>query len=152
MTRIKDILLIILFLAMLVGTGMMQTHLKEKPQLGMMFLGAFTLVAFILKTKTVSTGLFYLLIGMLLFVNYFMITDWIIHFVNPNRNWVVVNGIKHPTMDFSWIWGVIAGLILSPVTIVLYHKNNRRNQFIEIATTVLFLMVTISIYFRYEVL
>ena len=148
--RKSNIIIGLLFAGLLIGTGIMQTHLKSKPQILMLIFGALTLASFIIKQKMISTWLFYILIGTMLYINYFMLTNLIIDLLNPDRGWVEFEGERHRVMDMSWIWGVILGFLLSPLTIILYHKSKVRNRSIEIGITTLFLVITIVIYIVYE--
>ncbi len=140
----------LLFAVLLVGTGIMQTHLKNNPQLFMLIFGGLTLTSFITKQKIITTWLFYILIGTMLYINYFMLTNLIIDLINPDRGWVEFEGDRHRVMDRSWIWSVILGIILTPLTIILYHRKKVRNRSIEIALTSLFLVITTAIYIVYE--
>ena len=151
MTERKSTIIIgLLFAGLLVGTGIMQTHLKNNPQLFMLIFGGLTLTSFITKQNIITTWLFYILIGTMLYINYFMLTNLIIDLVNPDRGWVEFEGERHRVMDMSWIWGVILGFILSPLTIILYHREKVRNRSIEIGVTSLFLALTTVIYIVYE--
>jgi hypothetical protein len=135
----------LLFTGLLVGTGILQTHLKDGPQLFMLALGGLTLLAFYTANSWFSTFLFYLLAGYLLYVNYFMLTDWIIDLTDPDRGWITIDGKRHRVMDMSSVWSVLSGLILAPLTILLYH-GTERNRTIEIAVTAAFTIMTLSIY------
>ena len=148
--RKSNIYIGLLFAGLLFGTGIMQTHLKNNPQLFMLIFGALTLTSFITKQKIITTWLFYILIGTMLYINYFMLTNFIIDLINSDRGWVEFEGERHRVMDTSWIWGVFLGFILTPLTIILYHRKKVRNRSIEITVTSLFLVITTAIYIVYE--
>ncbi len=59
---------------LLIWTGIMQARLKNIPQIVMLLFGAPTLISFLTKKYSVSTTLFYILTGTMLFVCYFLLT------------------------------------------------------------------------------
>lgn len=146
----KKLIFGLIFLGLLAGTGIMQTHLKNNPQIAMLVFGAITLVSFFTQKKNISTILFFALLGTMLFVNYCILTDRIIDLINPNRGWIEFEGKKQKVMDLSWIWSVISGLFFSPLTLFLYQKKKMRNRAMEIAVTILFLVTTFAVYIIYE--
>lgn len=150
--RKLNIFIGLFFVVLLIGMGILQTHLKSKPQILMLIFGLITLISFILKLPKTSTWLFYILIGTMLFVSYFTLVDKIIDFLNPNRGWVEYQGERYRVMDMNWIWGVFFGFILSPLTIILYHKKKLRNRSLEIGLLTFFLVITSVIYIVNELL
>jgi hypothetical protein len=148
----SDILIGVLFICIIIGTAIMQTGLKEKPQWGMLLFALITLVFFFAKQNSIATILFYILFGTMLFINYFMLTNWSIGIINPDRGYVIVDGIKRRVMDMTWIWAVLVGFFLAPLSLFFYHKIKKRNRQLEISMTVLFLLVTAFIYIKYELL
>jgi len=114
----------------------MQMQLKNKPQVFMLLLGVLTLISFFTKYKTISTILLYMLLATLLYMTYFSLT------------YLVITGSD----DWLGIYGIMTGLILSPLTILLYHKMKRRNKKMEVAVTAIFVFVTTLVYINYELL
>lgn len=143
--RNVNVIIGLIFAVLLIGTGIMQTHLKNEALIFMLIFGVLTFISFIIKQKSISTLLFYILTGAILYINYFMLTDLIIDLINPNRGWVEFEGERHRVMDLSWIWGVIMGFIFSPLTLILYHRTKIRDRKIEIGATVVFLIITTTV-------
>ncbi|SEL31370.1 hypothetical protein SAMN04488505_10213 [Chitinophaga rupis] len=135
--NISNILLGLGFAGLLIGSAYIQTDLKNKPQIFMLLFGALTLISFFTKYETVSTTLLYLLLGALLFMDYCFFTIWI-------------DGIISIHPDWTGIYGMLTGLILSPLTILFYHKIKRRNRKMEVAVITIFMFVTAIIYVKYE--
>lgn len=150
--RKTNIIIGLIFSGLLVGTAIMQTHLKNKPQIFMLIFGVLTLMSFAIKQKIISTVLFYMLIGTMLYINYFILANLVIDLINPNRSWVEFEGKRYPRMDRSWIWGVVLGFILSPLTIKLYHSKKVRYRLMEIGVTTFFLVITTVIYILFELI
>lgn len=78
-----------------------------------------------------------------------MLTNSVIDILTPKR--IVEEGdeVLYPVANMNWVWGVILGFILSPMTIILYHKTNSRNRLLEIGVTALFILSTTVIYIIY---
>ena len=58
---------------------------------------------------------------------------------------------RHGVMDFSWIWGVLTGIILSPLTVLFYYKMKKRVKWLEVSFTIIFLLVILINYFIHVV-
>jgi len=69
--KFTNVIVGIVFIALLIGTGMTQTHLKNKPQIFMLALGLITLISFCSKQKVISSILFYIILTIMLYVNIF---------------------------------------------------------------------------------
>lgn len=108
-------------------------------------------MTFMLKQEKIGEVLFSILLGTMLYINYFILTNWILDIANPDKGWVEVDGIPRRVMDTSWILGVIIGPILAPLTIFLYRKNVKRNKIIEMGFTTLFVLITTVVYIVFEV-
>lgn len=130
---------------------MLQTDLKAIPQLVMILLGIITVLAFIYKPAAPNTTLlFYLITSIMLYSAIFSVSENIIDLLYPDRGWILHEGEKKRVMDMSWVWSVAAGLILSPLSLVLYHRSKLRNPRLEKGVSVLFLAMTLVIYIVWE--
>jgi hypothetical protein len=148
-----DILIGLLFAGLLLGTGFMQTDLKNEPQIFMLLFGLLTLGSLFAKQPFKTSIPFYILLGTMLYINIFILTNFIIDTISPGDGWVVdTTGVRHRVMQMNWIWGVLTGLVLSPLTIVLYHKKIKRNRVLEISLTTIFIILTAIIYIKHEIL
>lgn len=77
-----------------------------------------------------------------------MLLYHITNMINPTDGWVVdSSGARQRVMQLNWVWGVFAGLILSPLIVILYHKKVQRNKMLEIAFVGVFVLVTAVFYF-----
>jgi sterol desaturase/sphingolipid hydroxylase (fatty acid hydroxylase superfamily) len=143
-----DIIIGLIFIALLFGTTYLQTTigLKDEPQGGMLIFSGLTLLTFLIRQDKIATVLFYIIFGTMLYINFFLLTNEIIDILNPDRGWIEIDGERRRVMDVSWVLGVIVGLLLAPLTVLLYHKKIKRNRMVEIATTTIFLIVTTIIY------
>ena len=136
-----NIIVGVAFAILLVGTGITQTHLKNMPQIFMLLFGVFTLFSFVIKQKLISTILFYSIIGTMLYINFFILTNFVIDLINLNRGWVEFEGNRYKVMDMTWIWGAIIGFVFSPITLILYHRI-KRSRVMEIGVSIVFLVIT----------
>lgn len=151
--KLSDILTGLLFAGLTIGTAYMQTQLKSTPQIYMLLFGLLTLVSLIAKPPFKTSIPFYILLGTMLFVNFLILTNFIINTISPDDGWVVDNkGERRRVMQMNWIWGVLLGLILAPLSIVLYHRRMRRNKVLEISLTTAFIIFTAIIYIKCELL
>jgi len=131
----------------------MQTELKNKPQVFMLLFGGLTLGSLLLKKPFHTAIPFYVLLGTMLYINVFIITNQLITLMNPDEGWFIdSNGERQRVMQMNWIWGVFTGLILSPLLVILYHKKINRNSLIEISMTTLFIISTAIIYIKHEMM
>jgi len=151
--KLSDILIGLLFSGLIIGTGFMQTQLKNEPQIYMLLFGLLTLGSLFARQPLKTSIPFYILLGTMLFINIYILTNQIVNAISPDDGWLVnTNGERLGIMRMNWIWGVLAGLVLTPLTIVLYHKKIRRNKVLEISLTSIFIILTAIIYIhlKYE--
>lgn len=141
--KIPDIIIGLVFIGLLIGSASVQPPLKEEPQIIMLLFGGLTLASFFTKAKAISTVLFYLFLGTLLFINYTILTIIIISKINPINS--------RPDILYGF-WSFLSALLLTPVTIIIYHQLQMRNRIIEIAGTALFILITTITYIKYELL
>ncbi len=139
----------ILFMILIIGVGFAQIGLKENPQRIMIGFGMITLILKFFKQEKVSTILFSFLIGVLLCVVIFIGIEFFVHKLNPNAGWVEVDGKKRRVMDMNWVWGILGGIIISPIITIKYYKSVNKNKILELIFLILFIIVTTIIYFFY---
>lgn len=116
----------------------------------MLVLGVLTFSSFVFRKKLISTILFSTILGVMLYVNLFLLTNFIVDTFNPDKELGDLDEVRHRGMDMNWIWGVQAGIILSPLILFFYHTSKLRSRMIETVVTVLFVITTIVIYIIYE--
>ncbi len=148
--RYVNVIIGIVFAGLLIGTAVLQTHLKNKPQIFMLVLGVLTFSSFVFRKKLIATILFSIILGIMLYVNLFLLTNFIVDTVNPDKEWGDLDEVRHRGMDMNWIWGVQAGIILSPLILFFYHISKLRSRMIETVVTALFVITTMVIYIIYE--
>jgi len=140
----------IVFTILLIGMGIMQTELKENPQKIMIGFATFVLLLKIFKVENLATIFFYILLTVLFYNTLFMIIGYIVHQLNPNAGWVNIDGERQRVMNWNWIWGVLGGLIFSPILVYKYHKSIKRNKILEMIFVGIFIIVSILIYLIFE--
>jgi hypothetical protein len=150
--KLSDTLIGLLFAGLIIGTGFMQTQLKNEAQICMLLFGALTLGSLVAKKPFKTSIPFYILLGTMLYINIFILTNYTVNRISPDDGWFVDNdGERHRVMQMNWIWGVLTGLVLSPLTIVLYHKKIKRNKLLEISLTSIFIILTAIIYTKHVI-
>src|SRR4051812_26442471 len=113
---------LLMFLAFIPGTVFMFDGLKDGPQVFLLVLGALTLITFLVKARDYAVILFYLLFGIMCYINYFLLTYWIINTLNPDAGWVTFEGERYRVMTMDWVWAILAGLVLASVTMYAYSR------------------------------
>jgi len=145
--KLPNILIILLFTGLIVGTAFLQTKLRDDPQVYMLLFGLLTLVSLFAKRTFLTSIPFYILLGVMLYMNIFMQTYQISNMINPNDGWIVdSSGERQRVMQLNWVWCILAGLILSPLIVILYHKKAERNKVLEITFIGVFVLVSAIIY------
>lgn len=141
-----DILILLAFIGLLIYPIIILTALHINIVLYILIFCVVTLTTFAIN-RTLSTILFYILLGLLLYIDYFFLILLIIGIFEPNRGVVT----EHPVMDLTWIWGIPVGIVLTSLSIWIYHKINKRNKAIEIGVTSIFLIAALIrwIYYTY---
>lgn len=140
-THIKkiDFITAMLFSLMSIGTAISAAQLKTTPQIFLLILSFVTLISFFSQNQALPTSLFYTLVLIMLYSNFFMLAAWLVDSIYPDRGWVEVHGKKHRIMDMSWVWCVLCGLVFSPISLLVYHKAIMRNRAVEIIVTTIFI-------------
>ena len=150
MYKTKIILTGLVFVGLLIIFCSLLTHLKKAPQVFILAFSILTLISFYPGRNSISTILFTLLLGTMIFVAYCALTNLVLDIVDPNRGWIEFEGQRRRVMDMSWIWGILVSGILTPLTLFIYHKYNFRNRIAEITLTSLFIISTTIIFIIYE--
>lgn len=149
--KTSTLIIIALFTVSLFSTAIMQMHIKSNPRIIMLAFGVLTLIFLLGKQKFIASILFYILAGTMIFITCFLLTDWLIGIINPDRGWAVSGAERHRTMDMSWIWSMLISLVFTPLTLHFYHKKKNNNRAMEIAVTVVFIIITAIIYVKREI-
>ncbi|HTO16755.1 MAG TPA: hypothetical protein VLZ83_13380 [Edaphocola sp.] len=151
--KLSDLLIGLLFIGLIIGTGFMQTQLKSDIQIYMLLFGLMTLGSLLAQTHIKTSIPFYILLGTMLYVSIFIMTNIILNLLSSNDVLLVDNnGARHLLIQRNAIWGVFAGIMLSPLIVFLYHKKIKRNKVLEISLTTIFIIITAIIYIKYQIL
>ena len=151
--KISDVLLGLVFIGLIIGTGSMQSHLKEGPQIFILLFGLIALASLLVKPSFFTSIPFYILLGIMIFINALLLTNFFVNLANPHAGWFTDNhGVKHRAMHMNWVWGVISGIISSILALFFYHKLIKRNRNLEISLITIFIVVTAIIYVKNEIL
>lgn len=134
------------FSGLLAGTWFVQTSLKTTPLLAMLAFSAFTLFSFFSKQLNMALPLFLVLLSGMLFINFMLLTDGVMGVLYPDKGWVEVDGEKQSVMDMSWIAGLIVSVVLTPITVWLYHYKSNRNIALEMICTLMFVFMTLAVF------
>ena len=144
--RFTNISTELLFIFMNFGTGFMLSNLKTDVLVIMLVLGFLALSSILVKSFTTSI-IFYLFLAMMIFINVIFIKNVVIDNPNTFDIWSIYTDTeKISDIPNNIVWGVLIGLVLSPVLVFFYHKKIHRNQYLEVAFTVIFIVVTLLLF------
>ena len=144
--RFTNISTELLFIFMNFGTGFMLSNLKTDVLVIMLVLGFLALSSILVKSFTTSI-IFYLFLAMMIFINIIFIKNVVIDNPNSFDIWSIYTDTeKISDIPNNIVWGVLIGLVLSPILVFFYHKKIHRNQYLEVAFTVIFIVVTILLF------
>ncbi|MFN5415496.1 MAG: hypothetical protein ACK5B9_00460 [Flavobacteriia bacterium] len=135
------------FIFILVSAGILQAHLKAKPQIFLVILAILTLLAFFSEYNLLTTILFYILLFIVLYMSYFVLIDWIMYKVDPPINMKEIQ----PSMDLSGIVYGFFALIIATISLITYHKANLRNRRLEISFLGSYIFLTLIILLVFEI-
>lgn len=136
----------LLFAALILGSGFIHGQLKSELTVFVLLFVLVILGSLVGKPPLKSSIPFYFFLGTLLFIHIFFLTNFIVSTIFPMDGLVIdTNGEKQRVMQMNWVWGFIAGLVLSPLTVFLYHKKIKQNKVLEILLTTLFIILTVII-------
>jgi len=151
--KFSDILIGLIFSALVVGTAILQNDFKNEPQVIMLIFGLMTLASFFAKQPFKTSVPFYILLGTMICINVFIVTNLLLNIISPDNTRVVDKAAEnHQFMNMNWIWGYFSGFLLSPLIVLLYHKRAKRNRFLEISLTAVFIVITLIIYLKNELI
>ena len=148
--KFKPILVGLLFAVVITVNISFQINLKNNIQLLIIIISLSILISQLTKQSAKISILFYILLGTMFFSNIFMISDYLIAFINPNDGWRIYNsGEKYRVMQINWIWATIIGIILSPYGLFQYYKKMPKYRILEILLTIVVILSTIILYIFY---
>ena len=140
-----DFIIGMIFSLLSIGTAISAAQLRTTPQIFLLLLSFIALLSFFSQNQTLPTILFYTLVLIMLYTNFFTLAAWLVNSIYPDRGWVEVDGKKHRIMDMSWVWCVLCGLVFSPICLFVYHKVVIRNRAVEIIVTTIFIGLMVMI-------
>lgn len=125
--RFKTTVSILLFIALLVICGSVQLHLKTAPQIYLLMYGGFVFAILSMNERGKAvTFFFYILLGLLFWMGFFAIMQWIVSY-DPPKMVHLGNGlrVRRPGMGLSGIIYIPIGLIVATIALAIYHSTNR---------------------------
>lgn len=146
MKKVKVISVIIFGLLLILGVALFQPQLKSNPQLVMVLFGLYSSVALISNYQRIGKFLFNILLGVLLYINYFAIGAKLKVWMWPNAGWVELDGEMRRVMDMSWLLVILIALILAPITVITYNKLKLRFKISEQIITWTFTITVFLVY------
>lgn len=148
--KTKDLLIGSILLGILTGSTFWFQDIKERAQIILLVLCLITLLTQIVKKPFNTSIFFYFLLGILIFTNLFFLSNIIIGKINPNDGWSADSfGVRQKVMSINWIWGILSGIIITPILITNYNKRVHRNKIIEISFTVILSLYITFLIFRH---
>jgi|GEM_PF-1492766 uncharacterized membrane-anchored protein len=122
--KLSDILIGLLFTGLIIGTGFMQTQLKNEPQIYFIIFSGLTALLLFTKAKVIPGILYKLLIGLMFYFMFFVFCMFIFDLIAPERaTGYLEDGRKVKFNDFTFLYAaVFIGLILSVFTVVIYTR------------------------------
>ena len=117
----KKIFIIAFFAIMLLGLAVFESALKLIPQLIFIGLGLVTSAAIWIKIKSIQNFLLNLLIFIGMYTTLFALWSGVLDLVAPDRATAVVAGKRYPLMDWSWVNGMLIGIVGAVVVTLIYH-------------------------------
>lgn len=127
------------FASLCIGPHFLHEGLKTEPKVFLLALGLATIASYYSNGHVKTTVPFYLLLGITLYINIFVAANTWTNMVNHDDGWsVMANGERGRVMQMNWVNGVLAGLVLSPIIVFIYHKLSGRNRELEIVFAAIF--------------
>lgn len=137
----KDIITILIFIALLYDWGGTQTGLKSMPQIVLILMGLCTFGLSILNQKKVFKVFFYSIFGLTIFTGVFGITLEVIDFFLPNRGKVEIDKTLYGTNGIIPISETILSVLMTIGLLLLYatkwKSKIKLERFFSLAFTVL---------------
>ncbi len=128
----RKLLFILLNLSAIVCLAYAQTGIKAKPQIYFIVFSAVTTLALFTNRERGSRVLYLILISLLYYVAFFTVSMLIIDLIAPDRATTYLeDGSMVKLMDFSFIYAVMVGLVLSLITILVYLRNRKKTGLID---------------------
>ena len=121
--KLSDILIGLVFTGLIIGTGFMQTQLKNEPQIYFIIFSGLTALLLFTKAQVIPGILYKLLIGLMFYFMFFVFCMYIIDLIAPERaTGYLEDGRKIKFNDFTFLYAVYIGSILSVFTVVIYTR------------------------------
>lgn len=143
---ISTITLEIFFIILLIFAVLFQPLLKHKVQLEFLIAGITILISLFSKPPLKTSIPFYIFLGYLVYITCFTAIPFFANIINPEERWMERNGERYRTMQMNWIWGVLAGLIVAPVSVYFYSKKRAKNKILEVGLTACYIICAFVIY------
>lgn len=148
---LADILIALGFMLLIIGSNMIQSGLKNDIQLYLILFGLVSLASLFSNGAFKTKLPFYILLGIMLYVNIFMLTNYVVNKLQADNAWITDNnGQKHRIMQWQWLWGALSGIIISPLLVLFYHTKIKSNKIIERAYIIMFISASILIYVKHK--
>lgn len=123
----------VLFILLIV-TAALFGPFKENVQLVLLFVGIMAFTSLFARAQYKTSIPFYLLLLILFYIAY---SYWVTLLAD-----ILIPKPEHPYhVSSGWIWGLLSALLLTPVSLRLYHRINRRNIMLEAALAASFIIV-----------
>lgn len=141
--KISDAFIGLVFIGLLIGTATLLPSFKSKLHIPILAFGLMTLASLFVRKPFKTSVPFYIFLAAMVYINIFILTNLFVDAINPEVGWIIdEKGERRRVMQMNWVWGVLSGLIISPLTILIYHKFVKRNRYLEISLTIIFIVMT----------
>lgn len=119
----RKIIFILFTVAGIFCTLHMQSVIKSKPQIYFFAFSELTALLLFTKVKVIPGMLYKLLIGLMFYMMFFVFCMYIIDLIAPERATIYLeDGRKIKFNDFTFLYAVFIGSILSMITVVIYSR------------------------------
>ncbi len=141
--KVSHIVIFSIALWLLVLIAFTQIYLKNSVAIWMLATGLLTILLYKIERGFMFTLLFYLVLFIMLFANFFVV----INIVNDKLNTAkLAVSETRPTMQMNWMYGVFGSFILTPIALIAYHLTIKRNKKMELIFIAIFTIQTFIIH------
>ncbi len=146
----RNILIALLFCAVLLGAGAYQTKLKEWPQVVAIIMACLPIAGSIMKQDRAFNRTWLLLfsIAVLAALLFGCSSLWRLFF--PNEGRIIVDGIERRVMTYGWVWPMLVAFITTPLVVRAYVRFRGRPRSLELGFAIAMLLMLCAVYVRYE--
>lgn len=132
MSMKRKIIFILLTVVGIFCTLHLQSVIKSKPQIYFIAFSGLTALLLFTKAKVIPGMLYKLLIGLMFYMMFFVFCMYIIDLIAPERATAYLeDGRKIKFNDFTFLYAVFIGSILSVITVVIYTRFRIKLDLIE---------------------